>query len=104
MFSSDSAKMQVTYVGENKSSGYSTFIGYSGDNLGLYDLNVPIDSAIEDPSVMEDSNNWSEHPFGLTPELKALSDLLADSANHPNAMLGTITTESGRSFGWIDLG
>lgn len=69
MFSSDSANMQVTYIGENKSSGYSTFIGYSGDNLGFYDLNVPIASAIENPSIMEESANWSEHPFGLSQEL-----------------------------------
>jgi len=103
MFSSDSAEMQVTYVGENKSSGYSTFIGYSGDNLGFYDLNVPIVSAIEDPSVMEDSNNWSKHPFGLTPELSemlsAISSVWETRSAHPNAMMGM----TGGQFGWIDL-
>jgi hypothetical protein len=36
--------------------------------------------------------------------LSALSSVLVDSAQHPNAVLGTTATETGTSFGWIDLG
>ena len=59
---------------------------------------------MEDPSIMEDENNWSEHPFGISPDLynmlRTLSAILSESGQHPYGMIGM--TESG-TLGWVDL-
>jgi predicted nucleic acid-binding Zn-ribbon protein len=108
IYNSDSANMQLTYVGYNNDTSASTFLGYSGDSLGFYDLNNhTIEEAIATPSIMEDENNWSEHPFGLTPEqnntLNTLMTILSTSSEHPNAIIGVTAINGVPTLGWIDL-